>query len=137
MTEQEVNQQIARKVQAFNDQIFPEPLPDWLLDNFEKLIMETPQKDVRYFADTVRKILAKKPNELTIYEAGFVMDVWNGVKPKLVAKNITQFLDRKGILGNAMQRYNTFLAKENAGFEREKAALMRLVTTKKKILTSV
>lgn len=136
MTEQEVMQTIARDMEAFNKEPFPEPLPDWLLDNFEKIIMETPQKDVPYFADTVRKILAKKPNDLTIYEGGFVINLLVATAPKNVAKNIDSFLNKKGLLELIIKRYDSFMKQAERKFEAKKANLMKMVQGKK-ILTTV
>lgn len=136
MTEQEINQQIAADIKAMNEAPFPEPLPDWLLDNFDKIIMEVPQKDVPYFAETVRCVLAKRPNELTFYEGGFVLNVWTAVAPKYLSKNINTFLDRKGIAQRIMYRYNQQLEREQGKLDRKKASLMKLVNGKK-ILTTV
>lgn len=124
MTEQEVKEIIAKDMQAINAAPFPEPLPDWLLDNFEKIIMETPQKDCPYFADTVRKILAKSPNDLTVYEGGFVLNLLTATTPKNVANKIGLFLDRKGIIERIMHRYNANMQNE----ERKLAAKERKLT---------
>lgn len=121
MTEQEVKEIIAKDMQAINAAPFPEPLPDWLLDNFEKIIMETPQKDCPYFADTVRKILAKEPNDLTVYEGGFVLNLLTATTPKNVSNKIGLFLDRKGIIERIMHRYNANMQNE----ERKLAAKER------------
>lgn len=124
MTEQEVKEIIAKDMQAINAAPFPEPLPDWLLDNFEKIIMETPQKDCPYFAETVIKILAKSPNDLTVYEGGFVLNLLTATAPKNVANKIGLFLDRKGIIERIMHRYNANMQNE----ERKLAAKERKLT---------
>lgn len=133
MTEQEVKEIIAKDMQAINDAPFPEPLPDWLLDGFEKIVMETPQKDCPYFADTIRKIMAKKSNDLTVYEGGFVLNLLTSTTPKNIAKNINQFLDRKGQIERIMFRYNANMKKEERKLEVKqntltKASRPRIVT---------
>lgn len=126
-TEKEINEIIARDIQAMNDAEFPEPLPDWILDNFEKIIMETPQKDCPYFADTIRKILHKTPNTLTFYEGGFVLNLLTATTPKLVAKNLTTFLNRKGQIEHIMYRYNQFLRQSEKKIEAKKNQMMRAI----------
>ena len=133
MTEQEVKEIIAKDMQAINDAPFPEPLPDWLLDGFGKIIMETPQKDCPYFADTIRKILAKKPNDLTVYEGGFVLNLLTATTPKNVAKNLNQFLDRKGQIERIMYRFNTNMKREERKLEIKESTLLR--ASRPRILT--
>lgn len=124
MTEQDVKKIIANDMELMNAAPFPEPLPDWILDNFEKIVMETPQKDCGYFANTIRKILNKKPSELTFYEGGFVLNLLTNTTPKFVAKNLSTFLDRKGVIERIMYRYNLSLKTEEKKLELKERKLL-------------
>lgn len=134
MTEQEVMQIITKDTQAINDAPFPEPLPDWLLDNFKKVIMGTPQNHCRYFADTVRKIASKKPNQLTVYEGGFVINLLVDTTPENISKNFDDFLNKKGILELTIKRYDSFMKHEERKLEAKKANLLKMC--QKRILTA-
>lgn len=126
MTEQEVKDIIAKDMQAINNAPFPEPLPEWVLKGFDKIIMEMPQNTNPYFAETLESILEKTdPNELTFYEGGFVLNVLNSVAPKFIAKDIKTFIQRKRVVGRITYRYNAFLKKEENKLESKKQVLMR------------
>jgi hypothetical protein len=126
MTEQDVKEIIAKDMQAMNEAPFPEPLPEWLLSNFDKIIMEMPQSANPYFAETLESILSKKnPNDLTFYEGGFVLNVINSVAPKFVAKDIKTFIHRKRMIGRIMYRYNVNLKKEENKLAAKEQTLMR------------
>lgn len=138
MTEQEVKEIIARDMELINDSPFPESLPPWLLENFDTIIMETPQHQNPYFAATVKSILGKKknPQELTFYEGGFVLNVLTSVAPKMIAKNLNLFLDRKAIIEKIMYNYNRNLKMEERKLERKEQSLLAPIR-KKSIITAV
>jgi hypothetical protein len=126
MTEQDVKEIIAKDMQAINAAPFPDPLPEWLLNNFDKIIMEMPQSDNPYFAETLESILSKKnPNDLTVYEGGFVLNVLNSVAPKFIAKDIKTFINRKRQIGRIMYKYNVNLKKEENKLAAKEEVLMR------------
>lgn len=127
MTEQEVNQIIAKDYENLHKQLFPDELPPWLLDGFADAIYETPQADHNFFARTVQSILDKGNNtdKLTLYEAGFVLNLWTHLPPKVFGVDLKTFLERKAIIEPIVQGYNHLMKKEERKIELKKETFMR------------
>lgn len=114
MTEQEIQQIINKDKLAINNAPFPEKLPEWLLTNFDEIIMGERQNVNPYNAEMLRSVLSKKddPSKLTVYEGGWVLNVLNSVSPFLIAKDIDGFIEKKAVFGPIMFKFNIHIKEE-------------------------
>lgn len=114
MTEQEIQQIINKDKLAINNAPFPEKLPEWLLTNFDEIIMGERQNVNPYNAEMLRSVLSKKddPSKLTVYEGGWVLNVLNSVSPFLIAKDIDDFIEKKAVFGPIMFKFNIHIKEE-------------------------
>lgn len=137
MTENEVNQLIAKDLEAINNAPFPDELPPWFLDNFGEIIMEMPQKDNNYFVRTVKSILSKGNNtdKLTVYEGGFVCNILCSVAPKTLGIDLKTFLDRKETLEKIMGGFNAMMKKEERKLEAKKQSMMSKLRPQNRLVT--
>jgi len=119
MTAQEIQKIIDNDRLAINNAPFPEKLPDWLLDNFDEIIMGERQNVNPYTAQLLRSVLSKRddPSKLTVYEGGWVLNVLNAVQPFLIAKDKDEFLEKKEFFGAVMFRFNLKMAEEERKLE--------------------
>lgn len=126
MNPQDVNKQIEAEYNDFLKKPFPGDLPDWLLDNFESVVMNTPQSAHQYFPQAVRKILAKKPSELTIFETSTVINLLLSVAPIYLGWSFETFLDRKVELQTITIAYNELMQNEEERLKRKSQALQNM-----------
>lgn len=119
MTAQEIQKIIDNDRVAINNAPFPEKLPDWLLTNFDEIIMGERQNVNPYTAALLKSVLSKKndPSKLTVYEGGWVLNVLNAVSPYLIAKDIDDFIEKKSIFGPIMFKFNLKMADEERKLE--------------------
>lgn len=124
---QEIDAIIEKDRTAIDNAPFPEPLPDWVLNNFDELIMSMPQNIHPYSAKFLQIILSKRdnPSDLTVIEGGFVLNVLNSVAPYLIAKDFDEFIEKKAIIGAIMYRFNVNMQKELNKLEVKRANLLK------------
>lgn len=137
MTVEEIKEIIEKDEQAINNAPFPEKLPPWLLDNFDKVIMKMPQAYNPYTAATLKSVLSKKHDvqELTVVEGGWVLNCLNNIEPELIAKDIHDFMRKKEIIGQIMYNYNMGIAKEKIKLEKKKDVLLKGLRNQPKIVS--
>ena len=125
---QEIERIIDKDRDEMNNAPYPEKLPEWLLDNFDEIVMAERQNVNKYSAKIMRSILSKKDDvsQLTMLETGLVLNMWSAVQPYLVAKDIDEFLDRKQVVGQLMWRYNVIVQQEDEKLRRKENTLINL-----------
>lgn len=125
---QEIERIIDKDRDEMNNAPYPEKLPEWLLDNFDEIVMAERQNVNKYSAKIMRSILSKKDDvsQLTMLETGLVLNMWSAVQPYLVAKDIHEFLDRKQVVGQLMWRYNVIVQQEDEKLRRKENTLINL-----------
>lgn len=135
MTEQEIQEIIAKDKIAINNAPFPEKLPDWLLNNFEEIIMAERQNVNPYSARLLKSVLSKKDDlsKLTVHEGGWVLNVLNAVSPYLISVDINDFIEKKEVFGDIMLKFNINMGKELRKVEAKEQTLRK--GNRKMILT--
>jgi hypothetical protein len=119
MNREAIEAAIQAEMNTFNMQKFPGTLPRWLLDNFEKIIMEMPQIDVPYRGETIKSIIHKEIDELNIFETGLVVNILLNVAPKYLAPNVEKFIVKKVVLEQIVAEYNSITKKEMDRLQRK------------------
>lgn len=119
MNREEIEATIQAEMNTFNMQKFPGILPKWLLDNFQKIILEMPQIEVPYRGETIKSIIHKEVNDLNIFETGLIVNILLNVAPKYLAVNVDKFLVKKVILEQIVAEYNSITKKEMDRLQRK------------------
>lgn len=135
MTKQEIELIIYNDTVKMNNAPFPEPLPDWLLTNFEHIIMEHWQNVNPYTSELLKSVLSKRddPSKLTVMEGGWVLNVLNSVPPILISADVEDFIKKKELFGKIMFNYNLNIKKEEGKLNDKKENLIK--GNRKMILT--
>lgn len=137
MTKEEIREIIGKDWAAFNDAIFPEILPSWILDNFQKIIWESRQKDYPMFARDMVSILSKTSDlpKITFHEAGLILNIKNQCEPFHVADDWDTYIERKEIMTKIQFRWNQALEKMKQRMSRKEDSLFKGLQSTPKIIT--
>lgn len=139
MTEQEVRQMIAKETEALHNAIFPGELPMWITQNFKEMIMRMPQRENQYFARTIKNIASKgdRVGTLTVFEAGFLLNVWTNVAPEVLGVDFDEFARRKEVLEPIVAGFNSMMKKEEYKLARKQESFMKNIRKPAPMIHSV
>jgi hypothetical protein len=115
MTSEALLQMLQKEFTEFSNRPWPEPIPEWFLKDFPKVIMELNQghPDCRYRAEHLQKIISKNhTSELAFDEVGFIANVFLNVEAKYVHPDIQVFVARRAAVEAIRDKWNTMQAAE-------------------------
>lgn len=127
MNEKDIEQILAKDYQEMMDTKFPDELPPWIFDNFERALFKMQQKENNYFVSSIDRMLSYKGDteKLNVYEVGFLLKLWcNVAAPEWLCDDFETFRNRKRILEPILRGYDNMLKKEEEKAQKKRNVLM-------------
>lgn len=126
MTMKEIEQRIAKEQSEFNGKRYTGKVPANLLDLFKKAFMSVQPMSHKITPTMIRGILAKKVSELTVLEAGKVMNLVISAHPEKLYKDFDTALKGYEDISNAMIDYNLSIKAKEVEWNALKENLIKL-----------
>lgn len=126
MTQQEIQDSINAEYAAFLARPYEPILPSWFLERFEEALMEVPQATVPYRGELIQAIINKTLTELSVFEVGFITEIYLVVAPKFVDKTLRGFVLKKVQLENIRLQYNEMQDREKKRMQNKARTLNTL-----------
>lgn len=112
MTEEQIQASINAEYNEYLKKPFSNTLPDWFQKLFLGAYMNCPQSVVPHRSETIRAILGKRPEEITLFEAAVMIQTYAAVPPKAITNDIKKFIEIKLTLETLWLQYTKVTQKE-------------------------
>lgn len=112
-TENEINEQINRDVDAYNHKIYDGFIPTGFMDKFKKALMVTPVGTHQFNMDFIKRLIAKREDEVTVIEVGMIINLLFLTPPHMIFDSLEEYIDTIIEFSKLSDEYN----KKNKEFE--------------------
>ena len=127
MTELEVNRIIDKDFDDFNQAVYGgEKLPDDIIELFKKAIFKMPPTLLRASSETLKRLAKTKPEKLTNYEVGFVLNQVSAVPFCDLYPDLWVALSKTKQIEQLKVAYNVMIKSINETMDKKKESLLNL-----------
>ena len=126
MDMKQIEARIAKEQSEFNGQRYTGKVPANLLDLFKKAFMVVHPMSHKLTPTMIRNFMGKKVSELTVLEAGKILNLVISAEPEKIYKDFNAALKGYEDVSNAMIDYNLGIKAKEAEWNALKENLIKL-----------
>lgn len=132
MSEKQINEQIQKDYDAFNESKYEgDPLPKDLIERLKVALFKLPPNVHKMASQTMTKLINTKVTELTNYEVGHILNLITAVPLCDIYRNLEEALIKNQQIEFLKIAYNLTVKQINEKVEEKRQGMLRLASPNK------